>query len=475
MGFAPMKLGNLTALLIPVAVAIAGVTAIAWWMHATAVPAVPMRLPGADGVTAATATGTVGAIHGVLNVGDGQPSARLGEWPQFRGPNRTGVAGVGAGWPASWPTNGPRAMWSLTVGEGHAGAAVWQGRVYLLDYDRERHRDAVRCLSLDDGREIWRYAYPVDVKRNHGMSRTVPAVTNGLVVTLGPKCHVTALDPLTGERRWSIDLVREYGATVPPWYAGQCPLIDGGRVILAPGGTALLLAVDGLTGAVVWSVPNPRGWKMTHSSILPVEIGGRRQYVYCASEGVVSVAAEDGAVLWSTTEWKIGIANVPTPVAVGPGRLLLSGGYNAGAALLNVEAGATGYAVRVTARFPPTLFGADQQTPIFYNGAIYGVRPGGELVCLDAAGKVLWSSGPANRYGLGPYVVAGDRLLVMNDSGRLTMLRASPAGFERLAEAQVLPGHDAWGPMAVAGDFVIVRDLTTLTCLDLGGGKDRQL
>ena len=82
------------------------------------------------------------------------------------------------------------------------------------------------------------------VKRNHGMSRTVPAVTDKLVVAMGPKCHVVCLDAVTGELRWGLDLVRQYGATVPPWYAGQCPLIDNGAVILAPGGKdALLLAV----------------------------------------------------------------------------------------------------------------------------------------------------------------------------------------------------------------------------------------
>jgi outer membrane protein assembly factor BamB len=463
-----MKRRTIIAFLIPAAVALAGSTAIAWWLRIAAAPVVELRVPGTDGAAAA-GTGVVAAVRGELTRGEGQPSTQPGEWPQFRGPARDGVAQEGAGWATNWPAAGPRVVWSIPVGEGHAGAAVWQGRVYLFDYDRDRHRDVIRCLSLDDARDIWRYSYPVDIKRNHGMSRTVPAVTNGLLVALGPKCHVTALDPVTGERHWGLDLVRDYGTTVPPWYAGQCPLIDEGRVILAPGGTALLLAVDGLTGTVAWTTPNPRGWKMTHSSIMPVVLGGRRQYVYCASDGVVAVSPEDGSVLWTSSEWKISIANIPTPVVVGPNRLLLAGGYNAGAVLLEVQGGATGCTARVVTRYPATVFGADQQTPIRYNNSIYGVRPGGELVCLDLDGTLRWTSGAENRYGIGPYVVAGDRLLVMNDAGRLTMVRAAPDGFTRMAEAQVLHGHDAWGPMAVAGDRLIVRDLTTLTCLDMSG------
>ena len=69
-------------------------------------------------------------------------------------------------------------------------------------------------------------------------------------------------------------------------------IIDNGAVILAPGGkSALLLAVDAESGNVLWQTPNPRGWKMTHSSLVPMEFEGERMYVYCANGGVVGVVA----------------------------------------------------------------------------------------------------------------------------------------------------------------------------------------
>src|SRR5262249_23822677 len=193
----------------------------------------------------------------------------------------------------------------------YAGATVLKGRVYVMDYDRLNRQDALRCLSLADGREIWRYAYPVGVKRNHGMSRTAPAVSDNVVVAIGPEGQVVCLDPDGGNFHWGLDLVRQYDATVPPWYAGQCVLIDKGAVILAPGGKdALLLAVDGFTGKELWKTRNPHGWKMTHSSVMPMELGGERMYVYCANNGVVGGAAKDGAILWETNEWKISSAAV---------------------------------------------------------------------------------------------------------------------------------------------------------------------
>ncbi len=55
-----------------------------------------------------------------------------------------------------------------------------------MDYDRENGTDALRCLSLGDGEAIRRYSHPVAVKRDHGMTRTVPAVTEQYAVAVGP-------------------------------------------------------------------------------------------------------------------------------------------------------------------------------------------------------------------------------------------------------------------------------------------------
>ena len=353
------------------------------------------------------------------------------------------------------------------MGEGYAGAAIRSGRVYVLDYDQENHADALRCLSLADGQEIWRYTYPVKVKRNHGMSRTVPAVSEQSVVSLGPKCHVLCLDAVSGQLRWMIDLVRQFGATAPPWYAGQCPLIDQERAILAPGGDALMIAVDCQSGKVLWSSPNPRGWKMTHSSIVPMTLGEQRMYVYCGSGGVVGVGAEDGAILWETTDWRIDIATIPSPVDVGNGRLFLSGGYGAGSMMLAVTQTGTEYRVEPLFTLKPSVFGATQHTPVFHGGFLYGVRADGQLTCLDVSGQVRWTSGPAVRFGLGPFMLAEELILVLDGDGKLTLVEATPDAYRPLAEAQVLDGHDSWGPMALVGGRLIVRDLTEMACLNV--------
>jgi outer membrane protein assembly factor BamB len=294
-------------------------------------------------------------------------------------------------------------------------------------------------------------------------------VTDKLVVGIGPKCHVVCLDARTGELKWGSDLVREHGATVPPWYAGQCPLLDGNAVILAPGGkTALLIALDAETGKVIWETPNPRGWKMTHSSIMPMEFAGERLYVYCADKGVVGVSATNGAMLWETTEWKISIANVPSPLPLEGGRLFLSGGYNAGSLMLQLKKDGDQFSVQTLFRLQPEIFGATQHTPIYYENHIYGVRPDGRFVCLTPEGKTVWASDSGQQFGLGPFLLAEGLIFAVNDSGLLRLIEATPEKYKLLGQAQVLKGRESWGPLALAGGRLLARDLTRIVCLEVG-------
>jgi outer membrane protein assembly factor BamB len=478
-------------LLVPIGVAVLGAAAVGGWLLGTEERPVALRLPKEGGEEVGLEAKAAGRNPGTLIPGPGKPSGLVGSWPQFRGPDRSNVVRDARGLVRSWPAAGPTVLWKVALGEGYAGPVIHRGRVYLMDYDQEKKEDALRCLSLDDGAEIWRYTYSVRVKRNHGMSRTVPAVNDQFVVALGPMCHVTCLDATTGKLAWKLDLRKDYGTEVPPWYAGQCPLIEGGvaqpppavgpqarapvpQVVLAPGGKPLMMAVELATGALRWQTPNPGGWGMTHSSVVPFDFEGGRQYVYCTTKGVVGVAAADGKLLWTKPDWRIGLATVPSPVVIAPDRLFLSGGYKAGCAMVRVKRSGERFETEELFRLGHTVFDAPQHTPIFYEGHLYGVAAlGGEdakcqLACLSLEGKRLWTSGSTNPFGLGSFLLADGLLFVLQgDKGTLHLVEAAPSGYRELVKARVLSGHEAWGPMAMAAGRLLVRDLTQLVCLEV--------
>ncbi|MHC4641562.1 MAG: PQQ-binding-like beta-propeller repeat protein [Planctomycetota bacterium] len=461
------------ARIIPVVLVIVGVVSLYLWWKRDVAAQFTVRLPIPDNLRQISSD-EYGPeeIQGQLFQFDGVPADLPGAWPRFRGANFDAISTEKVGLAQTWAPEGPTVLWSIDVGEGYAGAAILAGRVYLMDYDRPNESDVIRCLSLEDAKDIWRYSYPIKIERWHGISRTVPAVTEKYIVTMGPKFHVTCLDSMTGTFRWMLNLVRTFNATVPDWYAGQCPLIDEGKAIIAVGSDSLMIAVDCNTGEIVWRSPNPNNWVMTHSSIIPTEFMGIRMYVYCASGGVVGISAEDGSILWEINDWKIRIANVTSPVVVGDGLIFLSGGYKAGSMMLQLtEQNGTISAQRVF-RLMPEVFGSEQQTPVFYDGYIYGIRPDKLLTCLDLKGQVVWTSPTTHRFGprgLGPYMIADGLIYIMNDKGRLTLAKATTAGYEQLAEAKVLEGHESWGPMAIASGRLILRDMNRMICLDVTG------
>ena len=458
------------ALALPLLAAVLAVAALVFWW-ARRGRGRHLRAPARSRSTARRGRRGGGQSHPgrQTHPGHAQPANLPGLWPQFRGPNRDGISPETTPLARSWDAAGPRQLWAVDCGEGYAGVAVREGRVYLMDYDYDKKQNALRCLSLADGGEIWRFAYTLPVKRNHGMTRTVPALSGQFVVAMDPKCHVLCLDAATGELRWGMNLVSEFGATVPPWYAGQCPLIDGGAVILAPGGhDALLAAVDLETGKTLWRAPNPHGWKMTHSSVMPMEFGGRRFYVYCGSGGVAGVSAKDGALLWETDAWKISIATVPSPLVLEGGKIFLCRRLQRRQPAPPTSRSRAASSCRKRSGSSPPKFSARPSTRPFSTTAISLARgPTGNSSAWVWTAK---SSGPArlgDSFGLGPFLLADGLFFVMNDSGKLSLVEDSSTRFNLLAQAQVLKGRESWAPMALAGGRLLARDFTRLVCLDV--------
>lgn len=464
-----MNLGRIDTI-VPASTAVIGTIALAVWLGGSEVRGLQQRVPPVEEEAPPEPARPI-AETGEHRATGLEPPVLPGSWPRFRNARFDNVARDTPPLARSWPPDGPPVLWSREVGEGHAGVAIRSGRVYITDFDADRRRDVIRCLSLQDGRDVWSFSYPTDVQRKYGMSRTVPAVSEKYLVSIGPMCQVVCLDTPTGQFRWAIDLVREFGTKVPSWYTGQCPLIDNGRAIIAPGGEgALMIAVDCESGEIAWQTPNPDNWKMTHSSIIPTEIGGTRMYLYPSGGGLVAVSAETGEVLWTDPTWRVTFANVPCPVPLGDGRIFLTGGYGGvGSRMIRVRKRDDEYRVETLFHLKEQEFSAEQHTPIYFGGHLYGVIVGGRLVCLHPSGRIAWATERSNRFGTGrgPYLIADGLLFLLTNTGELVLVEATGGGYTELDRARTFTAKQAFGPMAIAGSRLICRDETTLKCLDV--------
>lgn len=403
-------------------------------------------------------------------------SSLKGTWTRFRGADYDNIVKNSGSLKNSWTGNDPEIQWSVDLGEGHAGPAIYEGKVYVMDYDETKREDALRCFSLTDGKELWKRSYGVSLKRNHGMSRTVPAVTADYVLTIGPRCHVMCVKRETGDLVWGLDLVQQYQTEVPLWFTGQCPMIDGNKAILAPGGKALLVAVDLATGKVLWETPNPGGIKMSHSSVMPWVLNGKKMYVYSAVGAVVGISAEgadEGKLLWKSTAWNHAVV-APSPVCFPDGKVFLTAGYGAGSMVVKVVPSGSEYNVEVLKQYSPKDgLASEQQTPVVWNGLVYGIEPKdagplrNQLICVDPndVTKVIWTSGKDGRFGLGPYLIADQKMYILSDDGTLTMIKPDKKKYIQMAQKKLFDGQDAWGPMALADGFLLLRDSKKMYCV----------
>jgi outer membrane protein assembly factor BamB len=458
-----------------------------WWILKPQPLAITERIPGMDNrpkMKTRSDSVIIGQFFDTLSVMD---QVVQGDWPRFRGIDFDNISKDTTPLAETWDTSGPAIIWRTTLGEGYSGPAVHKGRVYLLDYNERKKADMLRCFSLKSGIELWRRWYYVDLKRNHGYSRTIPAVTDKYLLTIGPRSHVMCLDPLNGNLLWTIDLEKEYGIPgkekgriTPDFYTGQCPFIDKDVAVIAPGGKALMIGVNCATGKVIWKTPNPDSLRMSHGSIMPMVIHGKRMYVYNAVGGVCGVSAEGddiGKLMWKTTEWSPA-TTAASPLFLGNNEIAVFGSYGAGGARITINADGSGYSAKVTEQHKATNgLSSDQQTPIITGDNIWSVMPENagplkkQLVCYQKSDlqKPVWSSGKENRFGrgLGPYIVSGDKMFLLDDDGKLYLFGIQKNSVTLLASHKVLNGVEAWGPMAIAGNYLIMRDSRNLLCLNI--------
>lgn len=390
------------------------------------------------------------------------------DWPQFRGPNRDGISSE-TGLLRSWPAEGPKKLWSLPVNQGYAAAAIHGGRVYFHDYDSASSEWLAKAVSLDDGKELWTYRETRRIRPNHGITRTVPAVDAKYVFSLDPKATFHAFDAGTGQELWRKNLVQEYGTKIPPWYNGQCPLIEDDRVLIAPGGSALVVALEKATGEEIWRAPNPEGWPMSHASLMPAKLGGVDQYLYTTLFGAHGVAAADGELLWHFP-FKFNISASPSPLALDAERVYVTAGYDSGGAMIRVTRDGGRFGAEEIFVHGADEWNSEVQTPIVFDGHMFAVgkKRRGLFTCLDSDGQQVWTSDGKASFGLGSFILADGMFFILEGkTGMLRLVEASTREYKELASAQVLGGHDVWAPLALSDGKLVIRDLQKMVCLQV--------
>jgi len=269
------------------------------------------------------------------------------------------------------------------------------------------------------------------------------------------------------------------GSQLPTWAIVQNPLIYGNLVIVAPQAPqATVVAFDKLTGELKWKSPVLAGG-VGYVSPSIVKIGGEDHLVMIMASqgfgrsagggGVNGLDPLSGKVLWTYSNWQCGIP-VPHAVDAGQGRVLITGGYRAGAAMIRVEKKAGG-TYEVTELYKNADFGSHTQPPILYKDHFYTHYTTNErsdgLVCMSMDGQVKWKTGEDPAFVRGGSVLADGLLLTTDGNTMLYLVEPDPSGFKPLASAVMMEPGTNWAPIALVDGKLLIRDQKQLKCVQV--------
>lgn len=411
------------------------------------------------------------------------------DWPQYLGPTRNSISPE-MGILRSWPEGGPEVLWRAPTGIGFGGPVVSDGKVYLLDRD-DNAGDIMRCFDLETGRELWSYAYDAPGSVMFPGSRSVPAVDGNLLFSCGPYGDLYCFDIITRQPVWRRNVWKDFGGgEIPTWAISQCPLAYGDLLILASQAPdAGVVAYDKRTGRLTWKTPSLG--LVGYVSPALVKINGRDQVVMVTASGrgegengrVVGMDPLSGTILWSYDQWKCGIP-IPSVVDAGENRILVTGGYELGAALLKIISREDG-SFAAEELFVTEEFGDQTKPPLLLNGyfyAQYGTnnrRDG--MVCMGLDGEIMWKTKRAPDFNKGSMILADGLILATDGGTHLYLVEPDPAGFKPFAKAELLgiqaEGGDGsvapraggpiqnWAPIALSRGRLLIRNQRQLICV----------
>ncbi len=393
-------------------------------------------------------------------------TAMAADWPQFMGPNGDGTS-TEKGLARSWPSEGPKVLWTVPLGPGYGGASIRDGKVYLLDRV-DRQQDVLRCLDFTTGKEDWTFSSEAPGAIDHDGSRTTPAVSEKFVYIIGPFGQMHCLDRRTHQVAWKKDLAKDFGGQAPRWAVAQSPLLYKDMVVVAPQASQVgIVALDQATGQERWRSAGIGA--MAYGSPMLINLDGMDQIVIVNAPGAAAVSAADGKVLWEYSHpCKIAIPNV-TPL--GRGRFFVTGAYMAGSAIIQVSRQGEGWQVKELAR--NTQIGGHCHPALLYQNHLYILANVNErsdgMVCFDLEAKVAWQTRNDPNFDKGGSILTGDGLMYVMDgrTGELYIVELSATGFKSLGKAKVLGGKEIWGPLALSDGKLVLRDQTQVKCLDL--------
>jgi outer membrane protein assembly factor BamB len=345
--------------------------------------------------------------------------------------------------------------------------SVAGGRVFTTGYrDMEEYCTAI---SEKDGKQIWSVKIGPAVAENSIMrwlNQRTPTIDGDRVYVVTAGGEYICLATENGKELWRKHFQKDFEGKKSGWGYCDFPLVDGDRVIIAPGGAkAAMVALDRKTGDVIWKCPFPGGETAAHTVTVVAEIGGVRQYLHHFYRTLIGVEAKSGKLLWQHEAFRNNTAMTHGPI-VDKDSVFMASGYGVGQYLINIGRKDEEFHIEKVHQATGGGYVAWLGSLVQIGEHVYANADPG-LICVERkTGTKVWSE----RLGRITYTVADGLCYLRNQKGMVTLAEIDTKGFRKISEflpSEAKSTQGFWTFPVIANGKLYLREFDALRVYDI--------
>jgi len=361
------------------------------------------------------------------------------DWPDWRGPARTGVSPE-TGLPSSWSPSGQNLAWKAPYG-GRSAPVVFGDRLFLQNTSGEgaMMQERLMCFHADTGKLLWEHKYnlftsDVPPHRIAWASPVVDPATGNVFAFSGNGLLMSF--SRDGKPLWEHSLAEEFGMWTTHGGRVSSPIIDGDQLIVSglmfswgahAGGAHRYLSFDKNTGRANWiSSPEGRPTDTIYANPYVADVDGTRMLFSGGSDGaMLAMKINTGERLWT---WLVSKRGLNTAALMVGADVIVSHSEenvlsNEMGMLAAMPANKTGVLADQDARWVLRGVQAGYASPISDGQRIYIVDNGGIMFAHDAkTGARVWEQNLGTIQKSSP-VLADGKIYVGTENGRFYIIR----------------------------------------------------
>lgn len=387
------------------------------------------------------------------------------DWPQWRGPDRTGHVAAGERLPTRLPDQ-LKIVWRMKVGEGLASPVVAGGKAFY--FDAVNKKETLHAIDALTAKELWRATIDDTFADMQGPAgpRCTPVIDGDRVYAVSCKGELQCREVSDGKLLWHVNYTNDFSAIFigekgpTPGAARHgnngSPLIVGDHLYACVGGTngEGVVCFAKKTGKVIWKSQNDQA---AYAPPVLATLAGVPQVVCFNVTGLIGLALDNGDLLWRMPVKTALARHVTTPVFADD--MVVVASHQAG--LIGTKISKETAGLKAQTEWVHKELAMNFSSPVVVGKYLFGLGPAKNLICVEiATGKLMWSKDgyftTSADKAHASFLVFGKNVLVLTDGGELLLMAADAQEFHEISRSQACGLN--WCNPAYVGGKLYLRD-----------------